>query len=223
MSRVRRAGAAGAAVLAALLAASGCARAPRFVPVQAEAAAAGRDRLSESCRKAWAERRLKALYAVEVTPVIGAVQRGYLSLFWDGRRLLWRTSLAMAGQVDEGVLERGVNGPGGLASALSSRLNDTDALAVLLGAPECPVSAPAVEWDGASYRFRLDQEGRTAVMEPSGRITGMAFPAGVGVRLAPGEDVPGRIEVESRKGRAVLKLQAAGGWPAGEPAPPGGD
>ena len=222
MRRAVRAGATGSALLLVALGASSCSRS-HFAPVRAEAAAVGIERLSDSCRKAWAPRRVKALYSVEVTPVIGAVQRGFLSLFWDGRRLLWRTSLPMAGQVGEGSLERGSRSPGGLAAALSSRLEDSDALAVLLGAPECPARVPAVEWDGSSYRFLLGGEGRTVVMEPSGRVTGMGFPGGVEVRLAPGEALPARIEVESRKGRALLKLQTAGDWPEGESAPPGGE
>ena len=129
----------------------------------------------------------------------------------------------MAGQGGEGSLERGSRSPGGLAAALSSRLEDSDALAVLLGAPECPVRAPAVEWDGGSYRFLLGGDGRTVIMEPSGRVVGMGFPGGVEARLTPGEELPARIEVESRKGRALLKLQSAGDWPERESASPGGE
>jgi hypothetical protein len=185
-----------------------------------EAAAAARNHLSEACRRAWTPRRLKALYAVEVSPVIGAVQRGFLTVFWDGRRLLWRTSLPMAGEVGEGVLERGAASPGGLASALSSRLNDSDALAVLLGAPECPATAPVVEGDGISLRLILEADGRDVVLGPSGRVRGMGFPGGVAVLLEPGEEVPARIEVKSRRGRALLKLEAAGDWPVEESPPP---
>jgi hypothetical protein len=187
-----------------------------------EAAVAARNRLSEACGRAWTPRRFKALYAVEVSPVIGAVQRGFLTLFWDGRRLLWRTSLPMAGQVGEGLLERGAASPGGLASALSSRLNDSDALAVLLGAPECPETAPLVEGDGNSFRLILEADGRDVVLGPSGRVSGMGFPGGVGVLLEPGEEVPARIEVKSRRGRALLKLEAAGDWPVQELPPSGG-
>ncbi len=195
---------------------------PGFSPVSAEAAAAARERLLEACQKAWTPRRLKALFSVEVSPVVGAVQRGFLTLFWDGRRLLWRTSLPIAGQVGEGVLERGSSSPGGLASALSSRLNDSDALSVLLGAPECPTETPAVEGDRNSYRLLLAGEGRDVVLGSSGRVTGMGFPGGVEVRLWPGEEVPTRIEVKSRIGRALLKLEIAGEWSAQELAPVGG-
>lgn len=222
MSWAGRTGATWSALLAAALGVACCTVRPAFSPVSAEATAAARERLSEACRKAWAPRRFKALYAVEVSPLVGTVHRGFLTLFWDGRRLLWRTSLPMAGQVGEGVLERGATSPGGLASALSSRLNDSDALSVLLGAPECPVSAPAVEGDGGSYRFLLQAEGREVILGRSGRVTGMGFPGGVEVRLWPGEEVPTRIEVKSRKGRALLKLEAVGDWPVQEPAPFGG-
>jgi hypothetical protein len=218
--RAVRDAARGSALLLAAVGMVCCTTASRFAPAAPQEAAAGRERLSEICRKAWVARRFKALYSVEVSPVVGAVQRGYLSLFWDGNRLLWRTSLPMAGQVGEGSLERGVNSPGGLASALSSRLNDGDALAVLLGAPECPALAPAVEWDGSAYRFLLEGEERTVLLEPPG-VTGMGLPGGISVRLTPGEEVPSGIEVVSWKGKALLKLQAVGGWPTAD-VPPGG-
>jgi hypothetical protein len=217
-----RARATGAALLVATLGAACSTARPGFSPVSPEAAAAARERLSEACRKAWTPRRLKALFAVEVSPAVGAIQRGFLTLFWDGRRLLWRTSLPMAGQVGEGALERGATSPGGLAAALSPNLKDSDALSVLLGAPECPTAAPAVEGDRSSYRILLEGKGRDVVLGPSGRVTEMGFPGGVEVRLWPGEEVPTRIELKSRKGRALLKLEAAGDWPAQEPAPSGG-
>ncbi len=80
-----------------------------------------------------------------------------------------------------------------------------------------------MEGDGVSYRLLLDGDGREAVLGPSGRVIAMGFPGGVQVMLGPGDEVPARIEVKSRKGRAVLKLEAAGDWPVQEPGPVGAE
>ncbi len=205
----------------AVLTAASCSTVrPSYPPASPEQAARAISRLATIRERAWEPRRFKALFSAVVSPKIGSVQRGYLSVFWDGSRLDWRTSLPVAGNLGAGALGRdGVgSGGGGLAGMLSSRLTDADALSVLFGAPSLPVQGATVEKAGEALRLLLDSEGRTVVLH-SGYVIAMEFPGGVDARLEPGPEVPSRIEVRSRKGRAVLKLESAGPWPEGEPLP----
>ena len=149
---------------------------------------------------------------MEVVPKLGATQRGYLSLFWDGSAssMTWRTSLPVAGELASGRIGRD-GGSGGLARLLSPRLSDADALSVLRGAPAQPLDGK-VERDGLSLRLGSSDRERVVVLGPGGEITSMEFPGEVEVRLEPGPDFPRRIEIRTRKGRAALILKEAGPW-----------
>ena len=203
------------AVLALVLAGpgAGCRSGrPAFPRADLSDAARGFVKIEELRLKAWAPRRLKALFGVEVVPKLGVTQRGYLSLFWDGtaKSMTWRTSLPVAGELASGRISLG-GGTSGLAHLLSSRLSDADALSVLLGAPAEPCDGP-VERDGGSLRFTTADRERVMVLGPGGEITAMELPGAVEVRLEAGPDLPRRIEIRTGKGRATLDLKEASPW-----------
>jgi hypothetical protein len=144
-------------------------------------------------------RRFKALFKAEVLPKVGAIGRGYLSVWWDGATgtLTWRASAPIAGSGRGGMLR---NGGSDGASPFPGKLVPSDLIACILGVPDAPLS-PSVA---------VDREGR--VIETS-------FPSGEVVRFQPGEGVPRRIEANGPDGRAVLTLEAYSSWPEGEEVP----
>jgi hypothetical protein len=153
--------------------------------------------------RAWdPTRRFKALFKAEVSPKVGAIGRGYLSVWWDGATgtLHWRASAPIAGSGRGGFLRSaGATGEG--RSPLPGNLAPSDLIACILGAPDAPVSPPV----------GVDREGR---------VIEMSFPKGEVVTLQPGEGVPRRIEANGPEGRAVLTLEAYSSWPEGEEVPP---
>lgn len=167
---------------------------------------------------AYAPRRFKALFSGEISPRVGAIGRGYLSLYWDGGALAWRASAPLGGAGRGGTLRRGSDSgdldfPGAATGA--------DVLAALLGAPDLDLSLEggAEERSGA-VRLTLASPGRTAVVDREGRIVELGLPDGTRVRLEPGAGVPRRIEASGPDGFASLRLESFGPWPEGEPLPP---
>jgi hypothetical protein len=156
--------------------------------------------------RAWdPSRRFKALFRAEASPKVGAVGRGYLSVWWDGASgsLAWRTSAPLAGSGRGGLLGRAREGGADAeqASPVPGHLPAADLIACILGTPD---AAP-------SPSLALDDRGR--VLE-------MRFPNGEVVRLQPGDGVPRRIEASGPDGRAILTLETYGPWPPGEEVPP---
>ena len=79
-------------------------RAPSDTPSRGTASSSLRGRRAP---RAWdPSRRFKALFRAEVSPKVGAIGRGYLSVWWDGasRSLEWRTSAPIAGAGRGGLL-----------------------------------------------------------------------------------------------------------------------
>jgi hypothetical protein len=156
--------------------------------------------------KAWdSSRRFKALFKAEVSPKVGAIGRGWLSVWWDGASgsLEWRASAPIAGGGRGGLLRK-VRGEGGAepdSSPLPGRLSSSDLIACILGTPDAPPSP-------------------SSVLDPQGRVIEMRFADGEVVAFQPGSGVPRRIEANGPDGRAVLTLESYGPWPSGEEVPP---
>jgi hypothetical protein len=145
-------------------------------------------------------RRFKALFKAEVSPKVGAIGRGYLSVWWNGATgtLHWRASAPIAGSGRGGFLRKGTSGGSPL---FPGKLGPTDLIACILGVPE----------ESLSPSVAVDREGR---------VIEMSFPSGEVVALQPGEGVPRRIEANGSDGRAVLTLESYSSWPEGEEVPP---
>ena len=177
-------------------------------------------------------RRFKALFRAEVSPNVGAISRGYLSVWWDGATdtLQWRASAPMAGKGKGGSLRKGkdeAGSDGGRAIAgrdgappFPGRIAPSDLIACVLGTPDAPVSGLPVEETPKGLRLRLDGSMRTTLLDREGRPIEFSFPNGETVKLEPGEGVPRRIEAKGPDGRAVLTLESYSSWPAGERIPP---
>ncbi len=229
---------AGALLLASLSAAlAGCASRTVPIPIASidEAVREEKERALlrkglaayESARNsAYQARRLKALFVAELSPVVGASRRGYLSIWWDGSVLVWRASAPLAGAVRGGRLVRG------RAQALPddgspfSGLTSEDLLATLLGAPDLP--AAAVSWDPRRRVSRIGLAGgdRTARIDEAGHLVGLELPNSIEVRFdtkgGAGEsagNLPGEIFARTRSGDARLLLQQLAPWPEDEPVP----
>ena len=177
--------------------------------------------------KAWdPSRRFKALFKAEVSPKVGAVGRGYLSVWWDGARgeLEWRASAPIAGAGRGGVLRMSVGGAGEAregASPLAVRLAAPDLISCILGTPNAALrpSSPFEETP-RGLRLRVDSSNRTVLIDERGKPIELSFPSGETVSLEPGEGVPRRIEAKGRDGRAILMLESYSPWPTSEEIPP---
>lgn len=207
-----------AAIAAALLSVAACrTAAPPVLPAEPAVTAAAVAAVVAARDGAWGPRRFKALYRGEVSPRLGVAVRGYLSLFWDGEALTWRASMPLAGSGRSGVLSRSGSDTGEL---FPGRLAAGDVLAALLGAPEALPTGEGAVLRGERVELKLPTgEGRAVLVSPSGEITGLVLPAGVSVELSPGVEVPRRIEMKGREGKAVLTLESFGPWSEGEEAP----
>jgi hypothetical protein len=200
-----------------LLAVTGCASRPPAAPVavKGQYADAARDAYERARRAGFAPRRFKALFAGQVSPTVGAVARGYLSVWWDGETLVWRASAPLAGAGTRGTLSR---------SAASGRVpfpgefDPKDAIGVLLGVLDMP-AAGAVESRPGGFRVALSGGGRAALLDERLRIVGVELPRGASVRYEPGEGLPRRIDATSPDGNASLRLESYGAWPESEPIP----
>jgi hypothetical protein len=169
-------------------------------PAQASPSSSPSDAYDRLRVRAWdRSRRFKALFNAEVSPKIGAIGRGYLSVWWDGAAgtLTWRASAPIGGAGKGGFLGKGMSDG---ASPFPGNLAPSDLIACILGVPEGPLSDSVA----------VDREGR---------VIRMSFPSGEVVALQPGEGVPRRIEANGPDGRAVLTLEAYSSWPESEEVP----
>ena len=178
-------------------------------------------------------RRFKALFRAEVSPNVGAISRGYLSVWWDGATgtLQWRASAPMAGRGRGGSLRTGNDAAGSDggraiadsdgASPFPGRIASSDLIACVLGTPDGPASsASAFEETPKGLRLHIDGSKLFVVLDRDGRPIEFSFPNGETVKLEPGEGVPRRIEANGPDGRAVLTLESYASWPGGERVPP---
>jgi hypothetical protein len=184
--------------------------------------------------RAWdPSRRFKALFRVEASPRVGAIGRGYVSVWWDGAAglLSWRSSAPIAGAGKGGFLRKGMGAAGADAghaiaggdgaSPFPGRLAASDLIACILGVPEAPASPSLpLEETPKGLRLRIDDSARSVLADRDGRPTEFSFPNGETVKLQPGEGVPRRIEANGPDGRALLTLESYSTWPEGEPVPP---
>lgn len=182
--------------------------------------------------RAWdPARRFKALFKAEVSPNVGAISRGYLSVWWDGASgtLTWRSSAPIAGSGRGGILKKGKRGRDGAdagasgprQSLLPGRFAPDDILACLLGVRESALSSSLpFEETRRGLRLRIDASKRSVLVDREGKPIEFTFPNDETVRLQPGEGVPRRIEANGPEGRAVLILESYSFWPESEPVPP---
>ncbi len=182
--------------------------------------------------RAWnPSRRFKALFRAEVSPHIGVIWRGYLSVWWDASAgtLTWRSSAPIAGSGRGGFLIKGKKGgeagdvgvTGSRQSLFPGRLASDDILACLLGVPESELS-PSLPFQETpkGLRLRIDDSRRSVLVDREGKPIEFSFPNSETVKLQPGEGVPRRIEANGPEGRAVLTLESFSSWPDGERVPP---
>jgi hypothetical protein len=195
------------------LAAAGCAPAPK--PVSAAAADSARSAYEKVRASAYAPRRFKALFQGEVAPKIGAIARGYLSCWWDGRVLVWRASAPLAGAGDSGRLS--LDEPSRGRVPFPGELDAKDAIGLLFGVLDLPPLR--VEASSGGTRVVLDERGRAAVLDGDGRIVEIDLPGGARGRFEPGGALPRSIDAKSKDGSAKLTLQSYGDWPQSEPLP----
>jgi hypothetical protein len=184
--------------------------------------------------RAWdPSRRFKALFKAEVSPKVGAISRGYLSVWWEGLTgtLTWRASAPLGGAGRGGFLRKGKSGgveadggaPGPRQSLLPGRLTSDDILACVLGVPESALSSSSpFEEAPRGLRLRIDDSKRSVLVlvDREGRPIELSFPKGETAKLQPGEGVPRRIEANGPDGRALLTLESYSAWPEGEEVPP---
>jgi hypothetical protein len=184
--------------------------------------------------RAWdPSRRFKALFKAEVSPKVGAIGRGYLSVWWDGATgtLHWRASAPIAGSGRGGFLRKGLGAAGADAgqaiadgdgaSPFPGRLASSDLIACVLGVPESALSfSSPFEETRRGWRARIDDSKRSVLVDREGKPIELSFPNDETVKLQPGEGVPRRIEANGPEGRAVLTLESYSSWPEGEPVPP---
>lgn len=174
-----------------------------------------RSRWEEARLAAYAPRRIKALFRGEASASAGALVRGYLTVFWDGRTLLWRTSAPLAGGIAAGAVIAG--GEGVVGSPFPGRLAPSDAVAALLGVFDLPAGEASVAADGDGWRFSFPG-GRSARLDAGGRVRSLELPGESRVSLEPGTGLPRKIQAVGPEGRARLDLESLGPWPKGESA-----
>jgi hypothetical protein len=178
-------------------------------------------------------RRFKALFKAEVSRNVGAISRGYLSVWWNAAdgRLTWRSSAPIAGAGRGGFLRMGMSAAGGHdghaivdrdgTSPFPGKLASSDLIACILGTPDASASpSSGFEETSRGVRVRIDASKRTALLNREGMPIELSFPNGETVKLQPGEGVPRRIEANGPEGRAVLVLESYSSWPEGELVPP---
>lgn len=176
-------------------------------------------------------RRFKALFKAEVSRNVGAIGRGYFSVWWDGATgtLTWRSSAPLAGRGRGGLLRKKTRGeeegdggaPGSRQSLLPGRFASDDILMCILGVPEAALSSSSpFEETPRGFRLRIDDSKSSVLVDREGRPIEFSFPNGETVKVQPGEGVPRRIEANGPEGRAVLTLESYSSWPEGERVPP---
>jgi hypothetical protein len=184
--------------------------------------------------RAWdPSRRFKALFRAEVSPNIGAISRGYLSVWWNAAAgtLTWRSSAPLAGSGRGGSLGKGKSAGGSdggqviadrdAGSLFPGKIASLDLIACLLGTPDAPASSSLpFEETPKGLRLRIDGSNRSVTVDREGKPIELSFPNNEIVKLQPGEGVPRRIEANGPDGRAVLTLESFSSWPEGELVPP---
>lgn len=216
-ARTRRQALAAAVLLLTGACASSGGRQVAPAPVAVERADAARTAYEKARQAAYGSRRFKALFGGDVSPRVGAIARGYLSAWWDGRSLVWRASAPLAGAGRQGRLSLDESASPG-SVPFPGELDSRDAIGVLLGVLDLPPGG-AVVARGAGVRIVLDARGRSVLMDERLRIVGFELPHGASVKYEPGDGVPRRIEAKSPDGFANLRLESFGPWPASEPIP----
>jgi hypothetical protein len=164
---------------------------------------------------------------------VGAIARGYLSVWWNAAAdtLTWRSSAPIAGVGRGGFLRKGMGAAGADAghaiadgdgtSPFPGKLASFDLIACILGTPDAPASQSLpFEETPRGVRMHIDVSKRTALLDREGRPIELSFPNNETVKLQPGEGVPRRIEANGPEGRAVLTLESYSSWPEGELVPP---
>lgn len=206
--------------VALALVAAGCASggaAPAGTPPLPAAVASAKQAWNRHREDAFAPRRFKALFQGEAIPKVGAVARGYVSVFWDGRSLDWRLSAPLAGGVRSGRVSLADARP--TSGLLPGKVEGPDVIGVVLGVLDRDATGAAArgERDGVRLDFG---DGRSALVDPSGQVVEIGLPGGVVARITPGAGVPRRLKLKGPDGTADLTLQSFGPWDEGEPAPP---
>ena len=212
---------------------SGCGSGAPAKPPSSLSPTAVRDSYERARERAWdPSRRFKALFKAEVSRNVGAISRGYLSVWWNAATgtLTWRSSAPLAGAGRGGFLRKGKRdgeegddggAPGPRQSLLPGRLTSDDLLACVLGVPESALSLSSFfEEAPRGWRARVDDSKRSVLLDREGEPIELSFPNDETVKLQPGEGVPRRIEANGPEGRAVLTLESYSSWPEGEPVPP---
>lgn len=165
--------------------------------------------------KAFSERRLKALYAVEMHPKVGPVVRGYVSFFWDGHGLDWRASAPMAGNVRGGRIERDGFESTGL---LPVDIPAADVVGLFLGIPDWDfVSGPIYPHRGG---YRIVSGAREMTFDVNRGVLSQALPGRFSAVFEPGDGLPRKITIGGPNGEAVFQLQSLLPWKVEEPVPP---
>lgn len=206
------------AALALALTVAACATVPPPVPLSAAEAGPYISAWDQRREEAYAPRRLKALYRGEAAGKLGVAARGYLTIYWDGTTLHWRTSAPLATDVREGTLRRDGGAPGE-ATLFPPGLSAADIVGCLLGVLDLPADGRPVSRVGPDIRLSLDDAGREGVLSPDGVVTGLRFPDGTRVTLEPASPLPVRLTAKGPKGSAKLVLESWAAWPEGEPVP----
>ena len=204
-----------AALAAASIALAAARCAPPSKPVSAAAAESVRAAYEKARASAYAPRRFKALFQGEVAPRVGAIARGYLSCWWDGRVLVWRASAPLAGAGDSGRLS--LDEPSRGRVPFPGELDAKDAIGLLFGVLD--LAPQRFESAGGETRVTLDDRGRAAVLDAGGRVVELDLPGGTRARFEPGGALPRAIDAKSKDGSAKLTLQSYGDWPESEPIP----
>ncbi len=206
------------AALALALAAAACATAPPPVPLTAAEAGPYVSAWDRRRAEAYAPRRLKALYRGEAAGKLGVSARGYLTIWWDGTTLHWRTSAPLAADVREGSLRRGGGVPRE-ATLFPPGLSAADIVGCLLGVLDLSADGRPVSRVGPAIRLSLDDAGREAYLSADGAVTGLRFPDGTRVTLEAASPLPVRLSAKGPGGSAKLVLESWATWPESEPAP----
>jgi hypothetical protein len=178
-------------------------------------------------------RRFKALFKAEVSPKVGAIGRGFLSVWWEGASgtLTWRSSAPLVGSGRGGFLRKGKSAGSSDSEHASAdrdgarlfpgQIASSDLIACILGTPDAPASSSLpFEETPKGLRLRIDASKRSVIVDREGKPIEFSFPNDETVKLRPGEGVPRRIEANGPEGRAVLTLESYSFWPESERVPP---
>jgi hypothetical protein len=206
------------AAIALALAVVACATAPPPLPLTAAEAAPWVSAWDQRRAEAYTPRRLKALYRGEAAGKLGVKARGYLTIWWDGTTLVWKTSVPLSGDVREGTLRRD-GAPSDEPSPFPPGLTGADVVGCLFGVLDLPADGRPAARVGSDVRLALDDAGREAFLSPDGAVRALRFPDGTRVTLEAASPLAARLTARGPKGSATLVLESWAAWPEGEPVP----